>query len=470
MNKYTKLLKNTSILGMGAFLSKVLVFLLLPLYSSVMTTSDYGTADIVAQSANLLQPLITLGICNAVFRFCYDDKDNQDAVFTIGFSTLIAGMGIFALCIPLLKKIYILDDYMLLLALYVFMYGMHTICAQFLRGRGLVKTYAVKGVLCTVFTLVFNILLLVVFRLGVTGYLVANILADFFTVLYMFKAADLVDAIQIKKYSPRLAVNMLKYSIPLIPTTVFWWITNISDRYVILYMVDEAASGVYAMGYKIPNIVIMLTGVFIEAWQMSLVEEDNKGSMGKFFTKVFEGYKSVMFIAASGLILFVKVITKILIKNDFYEAWQYTPFLIVATVCSGLVTFVSVIFLVKKKSVNSLICSSASAIINILLNIILIKAYGVMGAAVATMISYIAVYFLASYRSQLYVKYKPYHARTAVNIALVILQSIAMVYFGKASYVISAILFVVIVLFNFQMVMYTVKTFLGKRNEKKNAD
>ena len=470
MNKYTKLLKNTSILGMGAFLSKVLVFLLLPLYSSVMTTSDYGTADIVAQSANLLQPLITLGICNAVFRFCYDDKDNQDAVFTIGFSTLIAGMGIFALCIPLLKKIYILDDYMLLLALYVFMYGMHTICAQFLRGRGLVKTYAVKGVLCTVFTLVFNILLLVVFRLGVTGYLVANILADFFTVLYMFKAADLVDAIQIKKYSPRLAVNMLKYSIPLIPTTVFWWITNISDRYVILYMVDESASGIYAMGYKIPNIVIMLTGVFIEAWQMSLVEEDNKGSMGKFFTKVFEGYKSVMFIAASGLILFVKVITKILIKNDFYEAWQYTPFLIVATVCSGLVTFVSVIFLVKKKSVNSLICSSASAIINILLNIILIKSYGVMGAAVATMISYIAVYFLASYRSQLYVKYKPYHARTAVNIALVILQSIAMVYFGKASYVISAILFLVIVLFNFQMVIYTVKTFLGKRNEKKNAD
>ena len=189
MNKYTKLLKNTSILGMGAFLSKVLVFLLLPLYSSVMTTSDYGIADIVAQSANLLQPLITLGICNAVFRFCYDDKDNQDAVFTIGFSTLIAGMGIFALCIPLLKKIYILDDYMLLLALYVFMYGMHTICAQFLRGRGLVKMYAVKGVLCTVFTLVFNILLLVVFRLGVTGYLVANILADFFTVLYMFKAS-----------------------------------------------------------------------------------------------------------------------------------------------------------------------------------------------------------------------------------------------------------------------------------------
>ena len=144
--------------------------------------------------------------------------------------------------------------------------------------------------------------------------------------------------------------------------------------------------------------------------------------------------------------------------------------MIVATVCSGLVTFVSVIFLVKKKSVNSLICSSASAIINILLNIILIKSYGVMGAAVATMISYIAVYFLASYRSQLYVKYKPYHARTAVNIALVILQSIAMVYFGKASYVISAILFLVIVLFNFQMVIYTVKTFLGKRNEKKNAD
>lgn len=466
MNKYTKLLKNTSILGMGAFLSKVLVFLLLPLYSSVMTTADYGVADIVAQSANLLQPLITLGICNAVFRFCYDDKDNQDAVFTIGFSTLIAGMGIFAICIPLLKQIYILDEYMVLLALYVFMYGMHSICAQFLRGRGQVKIYAVKGVLCTVFTLVLNILLLLVFRLGVTGYLVANILADFFTVIYMFKAGDLIDAIQIKKYSAKLASNMLKYSIPLIPTTVFWWITNISDRYIILYMVDESASGIYAMSYKIPNIVIMLTGVFIEAWQMALVEEDKNGGMGKFFTKVFEGYKSVMFIAASGLILFVKLITKILIKNDFYAAWEYTPFLIVATVCSGLVTFVSVIFLVRKKSVNSLICSSASAIINVLLNIVLIKAYGVMGAAIATMLSYIAVYFLASYRSLLYVSYKPYFARTVVNIVLLILQSVAMVYFGNLSYVFSAIIFVAIVLFNLQMVIYTVKTFIGKRSGK----
>ena len=159
MNKYAKLLKNTSILGIGAFLSKVLVFLLLPLYSSVMSTADYGIADIVAQSANLLQPLITLGICNAVFRFSYDDKDNQEAVFTIGFSTLVVGMVFFAVLIPVLRLVYVLDEYMLLLALYVFMYGMHTICAQFLRGRGQIKIYAVKGVVCTVLTLVLNILL-----------------------------------------------------------------------------------------------------------------------------------------------------------------------------------------------------------------------------------------------------------------------------------------------------------------------
>ncbi len=466
MNKYTKLLKNTSIMGVGAFLSKILVFLLLPLYSSVMSTADYGVADIVAQSSNLLMPIVTLGICTAVFRFACGKKSDHEAVFTVGFIILLFGMVIFTALIPLFKKVYILDEYMLLFGLYVFMYGLHTLCGQYLRGIDKVKEFAVKGVLCTVFTLVFNILLLLVFPLGVTGYLVANILADFFTVLYMFRVGNLIDAFQIKKFSFGLLFEMLRYSLPLVPTTIFWWITNMSDRYVVLYMIDESASGIYAMSYKIPNIITMLTGIFADAWQMSLIEENNQGSVSKFLTKIFESYKAVLFIAGSGIILFVKVITGILIRNDFYVAWKYTTLLVVATVCMSMVNFISVIFHVKKKSVNSLICSTCGASINIICNMLFIKAYGAIGAAVATVLSYVVVYIIATNLSLKYVKYNVFFTKTMVNIALLTVQSIVMVFVpGIASYIISAVIFGAVLVLNFPVFLYFVKTVLLKKEK-----
>ncbi len=461
MSKYTKLLKNTSIMGVGAFLSKVLVFLLLPLYSSVMSTSDYGIADIVAQSANLLQPLISLGICTAVFRFACDKKENEKSIFTIGFLTLCFGMLIFLALTPLLSKVYVLKEYMLLLGLYVFMFGLHTLCGQYLRGIGEVKKFAVKGVICTVLTLVFNILLLLVFKLGITGYLAANILADFFTVVYMFRAGKLVEAFEIKSFSVQLFVSMVKYSLPLVPAGVFWWVTNMSDRYMILYMIDESASGIYAMSYKIPNIITMLTGIFSDAWQMSLVEESNQGSVSKFLTRIFEGYKSVLFIAGSVIILFVKVVTGILIRNDFYVAWRYTTFLVVATIGMSMVNFISVIFHVKKKSLNSLLCSVSGAGINIICNVVLIKAYGAMGAAIATLLSYVAVYVIATVRSLEYVKYRVYFTKTLVNFGLLILQSIFMVYVpGVLSYVLSAVVFIGVLVVNMPVFLFTAKSFI----------
>lgn len=461
MNKYTKLLKNTSIMGVGAFLSKVLVFLLLPIYSSVMSTADYGVADIVAQSSNLLMPIVTLGICTAVFRFSCDKKTDHKAIFTVGFIILLFGMVLFAAFIPLFKKVYVLDEYLLLFGLYVFMYGLHTLCGQYLRGVDKVKEFAVKGVLCTVFTLVFNILLLVVFPLGVTGYLVANILADFFTVVYMFRVGNLVDAFDIKKFSFGLLFEMLKYSLPLVPTTICWWITNISDRYIVLYMVDESASGIYAMSYKIPNIITMITGIFSDAWQMSLIDESNQGSVSKFLTKIFESYKAVLFIVGSGLILFVKVITGILIKNDFYIAWKYTTLLVVATICMSMVNFISVIFHVKKKSVNSLICATCGAGINILGNILLIKSYGAVGAAIATVISYVIVYVVATSRSLEYVKYKVFFTKTMVNIGLLTVQSIIMMLVpGVACYIISAIIFIAVLALNLPVFLYSAKSIL----------
>lgn len=463
MNQYKKLAANSTIMAIGTFSSKVLVFLLLPLYSSVMSTSEYGIADIVAQSANLLYPLVTMGICNSVFRFSYGNKKDEKAVFTTGILTLLFGIVIYLLLVLcVLRFITVLAEYLLLLGLYVFMYGANQICSQYVRGKGLVRIYAFKGMVCTASTLIFNILLLLVFKLGVVGYLLANILADYVTVIYMFIRCKLIDDFDMSVLRKGLVRDMLNYARPLIPSTVFWWITNISDRYLVLYILGDAAEGVYAMSYKIPNLMVTLTGIFNDAWQMSLIEESKSGHMGKFFSKVFESFKSIMFVAASGLILFVKVITRILIKNAFYDSWRYMPYLIIATACSGIVTFVSVIYLVKKESKNSLICAASSAIVNVILNLIFIKPFGVFGVAAATMLSYLITYFITTYRSLKYVRYRTHIGRTLFNVLLLVIQSVIMIYEIPLHYLFSALIFCFIFAINIKRMYYSVKRIIRK--------
>ena len=469
-NKYKTLLKNSSILGLGEVLSKLLVFLLLPLYSSVLTTGEYGIATLVADSSNLLFPVVTLGVSQAVFRFSYGKRKDRPAVFTAGLTMLFAGMAFFVVISPLLKLIPRLSDYVLLLGMYVFMFALNQLCGSLLRGMNAVKPFAIKGIICTASNLIFNIIFLLVFRLGVTGYLLANICGDFVAVLYMVLGGDLLDYIEPKQITKKIFKEMIRFSVPLIPTTICWWIVNMSDRFMITYMVSESANGVYAAAYKIPNIMITVTGIFINVWQMSLVNEENRGEKwGKFFTQIYDGFKSVMFVAGTFIILLCRVAAKILLRNDFYDAWEYMPYLTVACIFEGITSFVGVIYIVKKKSINSLICALSGAIINVILNFILIKAMGAMGAALATMISYMFVYFVTTYRSRELVGYKVKLPFTSVNTALLLTQGIITVANINYGILISAGIAVVILVLNGKQVFSTVKDILNKRRNKEEV-
>ena len=466
-NKYKTLLKNSSILGFGEVLSKLLVFLLLPLYSSVLTTGEYGIASLVADFSNLLFPVVTLGVSQAVFRFSYGKRKDRPAVFTAGLTMLFAGMVFFVLISPLLKLMPRLSDYILLLGMYVFMFALNTICGSFLRGMGEVKPFAIRGLITTAANLLFNILFLLVFKLGITGFLLANICGDFVAVLYMVIFGDLLEYIEPRRITKKIFKEMILFSVPLIPTTICWWIVNMSDRFMITYMVNESANGVYAAAYKIPNIMITVTGIFINVWQMSLVNEENGGrKWGAFFTQIFDGFKSVMFVVGTLIILLCKLAAKILLQNEFYEAWEYMPYLTVACIFEGITSFVAVIYIVKKKSVNSLICAVSGAAINLILNFILIKTRGAMGAAIATMLSYMAVYFITTYRSRLLVGYREKLLFTAVNTALLLTQGILTVSQVNYSIIFSAAIAVVIFIINGKQVYTTVLDILKKRRKK----
>ena len=375
-------------------------------------------------------PIMSLGISDAVFRYTLDKTVDRRKVLTTGFFVNIACAAVILAVYPLLGSIAYFDGYMWLIILYTFVANIHSLFAQYVRARGMTTLFAVQGILATAITVTLNILFLVVFRFGVTGYVLSIVIADAAMALFMTAVVRLDYAIRPRFFDRVLTKRMLRYCVPLMPTTVFWWVTNVSDRYMIKGMIGDDVNGIYSAAFRIPTMLILLSGIFIEAWQFSAVserDESTKRAHAAFFGKVFDSYQGLLFISGAGLIAFSKIFSRILFAEDYYTAWMYMPVLIIATVYSGLVTFMGSVYLVDKKSVQSLVTSMIGAGINVILNLILIPTkLGAIGAAIATFFSYFVVFIIRAKDTRHLIRFPLHTRKLAVNTIILSVQAVTM--------------------------------------------
>ncbi len=424
MNKYKTLLSNTLLISIGTFGSKILVFFMVRFYTGYLTPSDYGTADLITQTANLLFPIISMGITDGVFRFALDNERGRRSVFTVGFITITAGSVFFLAVIPLLNIVKEFRGYIWLIVIYTMAYCYHSLCAQFIRAKGDTALFAVQGIINTSLVIVLNILFLAVFKIGVTGYVLSVVLADFLCTIFLFVKERLWR--QFTPHPRKIAFKrMLRYSIPLIPATIFWWITSVSDRYMVNAMIGSAENGIYAVSYKIPTILTLISTIFMQAWQFSAVTESHgdKKEHVRFFTNVWRSFQAVMFIAGAGIIAFAKPAIRLLSTEQYYSAWQYVPLLSASMIFTAFVSFTGTVYVVTKQSGISFITAMAGAVINIALNLLLIPSpLGVQGAAIATFLSYFAVFLIRAVNSRKYIPFKLYGGHIAVNTVLIMVQ------------------------------------------------
>lgn len=473
MNKYKKLVSNTAILGIGTFASKLLVFFLMPLYTRYLTKAEYSTADLIMQTSNLLIPLISLGICEAVFRYTLDSKNekyDRREVFSSGFVTLVFGSAAFLLLTPILLYVPYFKGDTYLIFFYVIASIFHSLCAQFVRAEGKTALFAVQGIIATAMTIGFNVLFLVAFNMKVTGYVLSVILADVVSTLFLLIYAKLWKNISVKAVKKDILGSMLRYSIPLIPTTVFWWVTNVADRYMVEHIKGADMNGLYAASYKIPTLLILLSGIFIEAWQFSAVTERSEGEIEhrKFFGTIFDSFQALMYIAGAFLIAFAKIFTKILVSDEFYPSWQYIPILSVATIFSSLVTFMGSVYLVEKKSVLSFVTSLIGAVINVALNLTLIPVWGANGAALATFACYFVVFIIRAINARKYIKFNMHPIKLTLNTVIVAVQCLTMIFEVKGWILFQFAAMIAIVALNAKAIyLGVVKVFEGKFKIKK---
>lgn len=473
MDKYKKLFSNTIIFAIGTFSSKALSFLLMPFVTRMMTTADYGSADLIQQTVNVLIPIVTLQVNSAALRFSLDKAKNKADVLTVGVRTTLLGFIAFLLFAYPISLIQINDfklgEYIILVYVFVLVSGFRQLCQQFVRGSGKVKIYAVDGIIATATTLLFTFLFLSPLKMGVTGYILAIIASDACSIIFYIISAKLYKYVKPRLLEKGIWGQMLKYCVPLIPTVILWWIINVSDRYMVTYFIGSSANGLYTAASKIPNFVILFSQIFIDAWQLSAVDEYGDKKKARFFSKVFFVYSGGVFSVASALILFCQLFTKILVAPSYYDSWKFVPILIIATTYSCIVNFLASVYMAEKKSLMALLTAMSGAVTNIVLNLLFIPKMGANGAAVATVCAFLVVFITRGINTRKYVKINFQMPTLILETAILIVQSALMLWLktGIVLYVVEAILFALMVFANINQIKELLNLVLGKFLKKK---
>lgn len=397
MKKYKYLIKNVGVLTISNFGSKVLSFLLIPLYTSVLTTSEYGTYDIFQSTISLCVPILSVSISSAMLRFLMDfleDKTKTTETISIGIKYIIFSIFAFSLLIGINYIFEINTEFKKYSLLIIFMYASYLIyefLSNIARGRDKITLTAISGIINSIVLLGSNILFLVVFKFGLKGYIVAYCLGNIMPALFIAIALKLWRYISFKPINKSLRKELISYSRPLIVDIISWWITNISARYVILAFCGAGANGIYSVSYKIPSILNIFQGIFNQAWTLSAVKEYNEKTTD-FCSEIYNLYNCGMVFVCSVLLIANKLIAKILFANEFFEAWRYAPYLMVSVVFGAMCGVLGGMFSASKNSRTKGMSTLIGAIVNLACCIVLVYKIGPLGASISALLSYIAVW------------------------------------------------------------------------------
>ncbi|CCY05105.1 MAG: oligosaccharide flippase family protein [Eggerthellaceae bacterium] len=447
--KYQTLVKNLGLFALSGFIPKAISFFLVPLYTSILSTSEYGIADLISTTVLLLIPLFTAQVQDAVLRFTLDKSYDNKTVFSVGIKTVCLGTVLVGggCCLVCLSGLFPIEPEYLFFTGFTFaVMAFYNVLTLFCRGIDRVGLVAVGSIIHSVLTLILNIVFLVVIRLGLTGYLMANSLGTLVSVLYIVAYGRLWHYFTFKT-SWAIVGEMLKYSLPLIFSVIAWWVNSASNRYVLTAMVGLSASGLYAIAYKIPSVLSIFGNVFSQAWSISAIKEyDPKDSDG-FFGKMFTFMSFGMVVTCSLVMIFNIPLASILYSNEFFDAWCYVPFLLVAVVFDILCQFIGGVFTAVKDTKVLAVTTISGAFVNLIACLSLVPLVGIIGAAISAVLGYAVVLILRLIMVRKHISMKVKWWKTVVIFSLLITQMTISV-FGLESIKWQLIILLMIVLLN----------------------
>lgn len=442
--RYKALLLDSIAFAISNFASKILVFLLVPLYTNILSTADYGIADLITNTVNLLYPILTLSIMEATLRFSFEKDISKDDVLINSLFVVGIAEAILIGLTPIVQRYFeSLGTYWAWFLIIFLGFNLQQVFSQFVKGIGETNVFAISGIIQTFIIVIANIIGLLVLNGGLYAYLFSIILGYFVCIIYLVFAAR----IRVKKFSINISVlkGMLRYSTPMIPTLVSWWVSSSADKYIIISCLGLSISGIYSVAYKIPSVLTLFTNIFTSAWTISAIQSTDCSDKENYQATVYKYFNALNVIVGSLLIILSKVIGRLLYAKEFFTAWHCVPFLLIAYVFAGLSGFLASSFRAEKKTAGLFWSSCIGAIINIVLNLIVIPYFGIIGAAFTTLIGFAVTFFLRESAIKKFLNIRIESKKNNFAYLILIGQSFVMSYEVPGYYLISFIAVLIVV-------------------------
>jgi O-antigen/teichoic acid export membrane protein len=441
MSQYGKLAKNTLWFAMGEFGSKLIIFFMVPLYTSVLTRKDFGEVDIFNTTLSLLIPIISLILPEAVLRFLLDRDEDKSEILTNALITMLVMYILFVLISDKLLNIKYTPNAKLIFNLVLLFTIIVQLFASFTKGIGKIMIYSLGGILQTILTVCLNIFFLLILKIGINGIFYSTLVSQMVSALYYIYFSRGHEYIRISKINLNKTKDMLKFSIPLIPNVLNWWIMNVSDRYILLYFLGYEATGLYAVSCKIPTIISVLNSIFYQSWQLAAIDNYNSKDRDAFYTNVFKINMALMFIVTSGILMILKIFMKFYVSNNFYVAYKYVPFLLVGAIFSSFSSFFGVGYLATKNTSKAFTTSIMGSLVNVIINVLFIPYIGIQAAAISTLLAYLTMWVVRVYQTRTYYTINIDFKKLIFSMCIVLYQSYLIIYYEGVMLALQIILF-----------------------------
>ena len=445
-SSYKQLLSDTVVFGVGNALMKLVQFCLMPIYTAYMTTEQYGVGELINNLNELLYPLACLAIYDAVFRFALDDDGQKKSVLSSGLALTVISLPI-VLVVASISFFVFHFQYAWLLALMCFTAGVRYVCVHFTRGINRPLLFAGAGVFGSLVIFACAVLFLSVLHLGITGYLLSFALAHILTTIFVVIRGKLYKYFSFSEISKNEIQLMVRYSIPMIPNGMTWSAVNFIDRYAILIVCGASTAGLFTAAGKLPAVINMISMIAQQSLQIFAAKEIKSENKNKSFSTVFSAYSILMLLMGSFVIAITELLSKVLLKGDFYEASKYVPLLLVVALISNYSAYFAMFYNAIKDTKMILITTVIGALVNIVFAIALVIPFGAWGVITSSVIAYLTMMIMRYINTRHIVHTNPDIQYHIVAVAIIVIQVIILSMQIDYATVLSIILLIVLLIY-----------------------
>lgn len=390
MSRGKELVKNTAIVAVGKVCTKFLSFFLLPFYTAVLSTEDYGIVDVFNTYVSLLLPVIVFQIEDALFRFLVDvrqeETEKRKIVSTAAFFCFFQS-GIFFLIFSIIQFIFSIQygHYLLINVIISIFSGA---LLQLARGLGDNFSYAFGSFLTALTAILMNIGLVLVLDMGADGLFITAFMSNLIGVVYIIVKDRVYCLIRIRWFDREYLKQMLSYSLPLVPNYLSWWIIGASDKSVVKWFLGVSQNGILSVSQKFSTAYTSFYSIFNLTWTESASVHKNDEDRELFYSGIIDLAFRILSCACMGIIALVPLVFPYLVNARFGESYYQIPVYMLSSLLYSVIGIYSVVYVAYKRTDQIAKTSMIAAAVNLTVNIGLIRHIGLYAASISSVVAY----------------------------------------------------------------------------------